>query len=127
MALIIILFVNKYRFEWKGDWSDKSSLWKKNPGVKKAVNFVDEDDGAFWMSFDDFVNVYTRVNVCDRTTAHDWSLDVNEDKGSCGIVSGCLSGCFTYWCCCQGFINLYFGHQTTDETLSAEEKCCNFV
>lgn len=111
-------------FEWKGDWSDKSDLWKKHKRVAKAVGFVDADDGAFWMSFEDFVGVYTRINICDRTTAKDWSLDVDEDHGHCGILMGCFSGCFAYWCCCLGFRNLYFGHRTTGETLSAEEKCC---
>lgn len=71
-------------FEWKGTWSDKSSMWKKHPEVAKVLNFVDADDGAFWMSFEDFSKVYTRVNICDRTTARDWSLDVHEDEGCCG-------------------------------------------
>lgn len=35
-------------FEWKGDWSDQSKLWKKHPNVAKAVKFVEADDGAFW-------------------------------------------------------------------------------
>eukprot|EP00571_Detonula_confervacea_P007096 CAMPEP_0172325610 /NCGR_PEP_ID=MMETSP1058-20130122/54457_1 /TAXON_ID=83371 /ORGANISM="Detonula confervacea, Strain CCMP 353" /LENGTH=397 /DNA_ID=CAMNT_0013042201 /DNA_START=44 /DNA_END=1238 /DNA_ORIENTATION=- len=66
-------------FEWKGDWSDKSKKWKKHPGIKKKLKLEVADDGAFWMSFDDFKKVYTRVNVCDRTTTNDASLDVNED------------------------------------------------
>jgi len=33
-------------FEWKGDWSDKSSKWKKHPGIKKKLHFVDADDGG---------------------------------------------------------------------------------
>eukprot|EP00591_Stephanopyxis_turris_P006129 CAMPEP_0195522422 /NCGR_PEP_ID=MMETSP0794_2-20130614/20596_1 /TAXON_ID=515487 /ORGANISM="Stephanopyxis turris, Strain CCMP 815" /LENGTH=415 /DNA_ID=CAMNT_0040652179 /DNA_START=282 /DNA_END=1529 /DNA_ORIENTATION=+ len=72
-------------FEWKGDWSDKSDLWNKHPYVKKALNFVDADDGAFWISFEDFSSVYTRVNICDRTTSNDASLDVMENDGCCGI------------------------------------------
>eukprot|EP00971_Amphidinium_carterae_P330932 6464241-Amphidinium_carterae.1 len=27
--------------EWKGDWSDKSDMWEKNPTVKKALNYED--------------------------------------------------------------------------------------
>lgn len=37
------------RGEWKGDWSDKSELWSKHPAVKKALEYEDKDDGAFWM------------------------------------------------------------------------------
>lgn len=110
-------------FEWKGAWSDKSSEWKKHPGIKKKLHFVDADDGAFWMTFEDFVNIYTRVNVCDRTTTNDASLDVNEDDGACGIVKGFCCGCTKFWLCCHGLRNLY-GHQTTDETLDAKEGCC---
>ena len=34
------------KFEWTGDWSDKSPLWPKN-----YSHVLDEDDGCFWMSF----------------------------------------------------------------------------
>lgn len=99
-------------------------MWKKHKAVAKAVNFVDADDGAFWMCFEDFVGVYTRLNICDRTTARDWSLDVNEDEGSFGILGGFCKGCFTYWCFCKGFTKLYCGHHTQEKTLSAKEKIC---
>lgn len=111
-------------YEWKGDWSDKSKLWKKYPSIAKQLRFEDADDGAFWMTFADFKKVYTRINVCDRDTARDVSLNVNEDAGSCGILSGFCCGCFRFWCLCQGFWNLYFSHETTNETLDANEKCC---
>ncbi|CAM9318942.1 unnamed protein product, partial [Ectocarpus fasciculatus] len=48
--------------EWKGDWSDKSSLWTKR--LKKKLEWTDEDDNTFWMSFDDFCNVYRHLYVC---------------------------------------------------------------
>jgi hypothetical protein len=111
-------------FEWNGDWSDKSDKWKEHPFIKKEVNFVDADDGAFWMTFEDFARFYTRVNVCDRTTSEDISLDVNEDRGFCGIVGGWLCGCANFWLCCKGARNLYCGHESTDKTLSAREKVC---
>jgi hypothetical protein len=109
-------------FEWKGDWSDKSALWGQYPSVKKDLH-VDADDGAFWISYDDFKNMFTRVNVCDRTTSKDLSLDVSENDGSCGIVKGWLCGCGEFWICCKGVRNLYCGHRTTDETLDANESC----
>jgi hypothetical protein len=111
-------------FEWKGDWSDKSPLWKQHPHIQKEVKFEDLDDGAFWMTFEDFSKYYTRVNVCDRTTSSDLSLDVNEDRGSCGIVGGWLCGCANFWLCCKGARNLYCGHESTEETLDAREKTC---
>lgn len=48
--------------EWKGDWSDKSALWNKRLKVK--LGWADVDDNTFWMSFDDFCNVYRYLYVC---------------------------------------------------------------
>jgi hypothetical protein len=111
-------------YEWKGNWSDKSKLWKKYTSIAKQSGYVDADDGVFWMEFSDFKKVYTKINVCDRDTARDASLDVNEDLGSCGIIKGFCCGCARFWCLCQGLRNLYFSHETTDETLDTKEKCC---
>ena len=35
-------------FEWKGAWSDKSSMWKKHPAIKKKLKHVDADDGGMY-------------------------------------------------------------------------------
>ncbi|KAL7568740.1 hypothetical protein ACA910_021733 [Epithemia clementina (nom. ined.)] len=112
-------------YEWKGNWSDKSALWKKYPSIAKQLNFVDEDDGCFWMEYDDFRKVYTRINICDRDTSRDASLNVNEDRGWYGILfCGFICGCANFWCLCKGLRNLYCSHASTDETLDAKEKCC---
>ena len=47
--------------EWNGDYSDNSPLWTE--GLKKAVNFKKEDDGTFWMSFQDFMKYYNDVII----------------------------------------------------------------
>uniref|UniRef100_A0A7S2ECG6 Calpain catalytic domain-containing protein n=1 Tax=Ditylum brightwellii TaxID=49249 RepID=A0A7S2ECG6_9STRA len=111
-------------YEWKGDWSDKSDLWDKHPNIKKKLNFVDVDDGAFWMTYEDFIKVFTRINVCDRTTSGDVALNVREDMGCCGICAGWLTGCAKFWLCCKGCKNLYCGHESTSETLDTKEKGC---
>eukprot|EP00980_Cylindrotheca_fusiformis_P006908 scaffold1442_cov128-Cylindrotheca_fusiformis.AAC.29 len=111
-------------YEWKGHWSDKSNLWKKYPSIAKQCGYVESDDGSFWMEFKDFKKVFTRINICDRDTSRDSSLDVNEDSGWCGIVGGFCIGCGKFWCLCHGFRNLYFSHESTDETLDANEKYC---
>lgn len=48
--------------EWTGDWSDKSPLW--TPDLKKKLALKDHDDGAFWMSFHDFCEYFTDVQIC---------------------------------------------------------------
>ena len=37
--------------EWDRDWSDKSEKWTEKTRIKLGVK--DEDDGIFWMSFED--------------------------------------------------------------------------
>lgn len=50
-------------FEWDGDWSDNSPLWTEE--MIKAFNPVfDENDGSFWMSFDDFAKLFDSLDVC---------------------------------------------------------------
>ena len=48
-------------FEWKGDWGDKSEKWTDD--LKAELNFVDADDGCFWMSFEDMKKFFSRVQI----------------------------------------------------------------
>jgi calpain-15 len=50
-------------FEWDGEWSDNSPLW--TPKMIKALNPVLNDkDGTFWISWNDFVKNFNGVNIC---------------------------------------------------------------
>jgi hypothetical protein len=51
-----------WREEWKGDWSDKSKLWSRR--LKHKYGWVDADDHTFFMSFDDFCNVFRYLYIC---------------------------------------------------------------
>ena len=48
--------------EWKGDWCDNSRLW--TPSLRAQLNCKNENDGIFHMSYDDFRNVFTDVEIC---------------------------------------------------------------
>lgn len=50
-------------FEWNGDWSDNSALWTEEM-IKGFNTILDENDGAFWMSFNDFTNLFDSLDVC---------------------------------------------------------------
>jgi len=51
------------QFEWKGAWGDDSSEWTEE--LKKKVGFVKNDnDGLFWMAYDDFIQYYSRIQIC---------------------------------------------------------------
>jgi hypothetical protein len=48
--------------EWTGDWSDNSTKW--TPEIKKILNYDNEDDGTFWISYEDFCKFYTTTHIC---------------------------------------------------------------
>jgi hypothetical protein len=55
------------QFEWDGDWSDKCPKW--TPELIKEFNAVlDDKDGTFWMSFDDFTAKFDSLDVCRVST-----------------------------------------------------------
>lgn len=100
-------------FEWKGDWSDTSGLWKQYPKVARACRFIAADDGMFWMEWKDFVKYYSNLDFCYRTTGFDdIQLDRNEEYPVLGPAIGCVSGCWKYWCCCLGVNALFFSNRT---------------
>lgn len=58
--------------EWQGDWSDKSSLWTTR--LKKKLGWNgDITDNTFWISFDDFCNVFRILYVCKWYALNKWS------------------------------------------------------
>ena len=53
------------KFEWNGDWSDKSEKWNQYPGVKLECCPKDDDnDGAFFMEWKDFLLYFNQIDVC---------------------------------------------------------------
>ena len=84
----------------------------------------DEDDGTFWMPWDQFVEAgFTKVDICDRTTKNDLRLDVQEDWGMCGIICGCFAGLTQFFCFCQGCLTIYFGSNSSTKTKSTNRGC----
>ena len=58
--------------EWNGDWGDQSNLWTQRLKVKLKWN-GDNDDGTFWMSFDDFCLAFRSLYVCYYYDQNVWS------------------------------------------------------
>ncbi|CAH8432796.1 unnamed protein product [Schistosoma rodhaini] len=51
--------------EWSGPWSDQSREWRNiPPDERKRIGLTFDEDGEFWMSFDDFVHYFSRLELC---------------------------------------------------------------
>lgn len=52
--------------EWNGDWSDNSQIWDGvSDEQKRDMNLVLAHDGEFWMSFDDFLRHFDKMEICN--------------------------------------------------------------
>ena len=61
--------------EFNGDWSDKSSKWTDE--LKKKVDFEGvKDDGIFYMSYEDFIEYYSLIEIL-------------KHKQGYGIIASC--------------------------------------
>lgn len=49
--------------EWNGWYSDNSSAWTFRPDLKKICGLESKEDGAFWMSMNDFQKYFDTVDI----------------------------------------------------------------
>lgn len=64
-------------YEWNGNWSDQSSLW--TPELCAQANHTKADDGTFFMSIDDFYNLFSYVFICQYIDSYKRS-DINMEE-----------------------------------------------
>uniref|UniRef100_A0A8B9ZSE5 Calpain catalytic domain-containing protein n=1 Tax=Anas zonorhyncha TaxID=75864 RepID=A0A8B9ZSE5_9AVES len=51
--------------EWNGPWSDTSEEWQKvSKSEREKMGMTVEDDGEFWMTFEDFCKYFTDIIKC---------------------------------------------------------------
>jgi calpain-15 len=55
--------------EWKGRFSDHSNDWAENPDLKDALCFEAKPDGIFWMTWEDYQDVFDRIWICRKSMA----------------------------------------------------------
>eukprot|EP00613_Pedinella_sp_CCMP2098_P013882 CAMPEP_0171756038 /NCGR_PEP_ID=MMETSP0991-20121206/44823_1 /TAXON_ID=483369 /ORGANISM="non described non described, Strain CCMP2098" /LENGTH=467 /DNA_ID=CAMNT_0012358235 /DNA_START=28 /DNA_END=1432 /DNA_ORIENTATION=- len=82
-------------FEWDGAWSDKSPLWKEHPDVASALHWDPnkKEDGAFWMTMEDFMLYFDGVDILDRgVNIKDVVLTIDESEGCLAPLKGCAAG-----------------------------------
>ncbi|KAL6461893.1 hypothetical protein MHYP_G00300380 [Metynnis hypsauchen] len=53
--------------EWMGAWSDDSKEWDRVLPEEKAKLDYSADDGEFWMAYSDFIQQYSKLEICNLT------------------------------------------------------------
>jgi calpain-5 len=61
--------------EWKGAFSDGSPEWEKiAKNDREKIGLTFDDDGEFWMTFDDFMTHFTNMSICRVVNTSFFSL-----------------------------------------------------
>lgn len=71
--------------EWKGDWSDASSLWDEHPDVAAECGHTEADDGLFWIDWEDFVANYSSIYVCKKNMGYSRGKQVTIASNSAPV------------------------------------------
>nr|KAF6391443.1 calpain 3 [Pipistrellus kuhlii] len=92
--------------EWTGSWSDGWKDWSFVDKDEKArLKHEVAEEGEFWMSYDDFVYHFTKLEICNLTadalesdTLQTWTVSVNEGRWVRGCsAGGCRNFPDTFW------------------------------
>nr|NP_001286613.1 Calpain-A, isoform D [Drosophila melanogaster]AHN56408.1 Calpain-A, isoform D [Drosophila melanogaster] len=96
--------------EWNGPWSDSSPEWRYIPEEQKAeIGLTFDRDGEFWMSFQDFLNHFDRVEICNlspdsltedqqNSGKRKWEMSMYEGEWTPGVTAGgCRNFLDTFW------------------------------
>ena len=71
--------------EWDGEWSDKSSKW--TPKLRKRLNYYEEDDGEFFIKYEDYLNYYGNTSITHYEPHYEFqSLRIKQARASHSFV-----------------------------------------
>ncbi|KAM8807704.1 calpain-3 [Eudromia elegans] len=118
--------------EWNGPWSDKSEEWNFiNESEKSRLQHKIAEDGEFWISFEDFMRHFTKLEICNLTPdtleadkLQTWTVSVNEGRWVRGCsAGGCRNYPDTFWTNPQYRLRLL----EEDDDPEDEEVVCSFL
>ncbi|XP_077148317.1 calpain-13-like [Ranitomeya variabilis] len=59
--------------EWKGDWNDRCPLWKELKEEDRLRLQKIDDDGEFWICWEDFIKEFSNLIICSQVPDfYDW-------------------------------------------------------
>ncbi|XP_030713877.1 calpain-14 [Globicephala melas] len=83
------------RVEWKGDWSDSSSMWELLSLKEKILLLRKDDDAEFWMTLQDFKAHFILLVICklspgllSQEVVQKWSYTMLEGRWEKGTTAG---------------------------------------
>ncbi|XP_069118058.1 calpain-B-like isoform X2 [Argopecten irradians] len=94
--------------EWAGPWSDMSNEWQQVPETERqSIGLTFDDDGEFWMSFEDWVKEFHKLEICNldpdslneiQSDDKQWAVTKHSGQWTPRVnAGGCRNFIDTFW------------------------------